>query len=69
MMSRKEQTEAINHRGLKWMFTKSSDQITRAIKKKAREDFIRENEDKSKRIDQIDWDTENNLRKIEVDVH
>ena len=51
------------------MFTKSSDQITRAIKKKAREDFIRENEDKSKRIDQIDWDTENNLRKIEVDVH
>ena len=61
MMSRKEQTVAINHRGLQWMFTKSSDQIARAIQQKAREDHIKENEDKGKRIDQIDWNTENNL--------
>ena len=51
------------------MFTKSSDQIARAIRKKAREDHIKENEDKGKRIDQIDWNTENKLMTFGIDIH
>ena len=42
------------------MFVKSADEITRATNKHAREEYVRENEDKSKRVEQIDWSTENN---------
>ena len=60
MMSRKEQTVAHGVTELKWMFVKSADEITRATNKHAREEYVRENEDKSKRVEQIDWSTENN---------
>ena len=49
MMSRKEQTVAHGLTELKWMHMQSADEIAREKHKKAREDHINENEDKSKR--------------------
>lgn len=58
---------AINHAGLKWMFSKSADEIARAKMKKARDEHVREAEleEKAKNGIQpeiaIDWSSENQL--------
>mmetsp|Transcript_4481 Transcript_4481/g.5968 ORF Transcript_4481/g.5968 Transcript_4481/m.5968 type:complete len:211 (+) Transcript_4481:337-969(+) len=71
MMSRKDQTVAITHAGLKWMFEKSADEITRAKLKKARDDHVREVEDRTKTgsvQEQIDWSSENTLSPFTFDI-
>ena len=68
MMSRKEQTVAHGLTEIKWMHVMSADEIAREKRNKFREDHINENEDKSKRQEQIDWSTENNLHPFTFDI-
>ena len=50
------------------MHVQSADEIAREKRNKFRQDHINENEDKSKRQEQIDWSTENNLHDFTFDV-
>ena len=50
------------------MHVQSADEITRQFINKYREDYTAENEDKSKRQEQIDWSTENNVQDFTFDI-
>ena len=50
------------------MHVQSADEIQRQFINKFREDYIVEHVDKSKRQEQIDWSTENNVQDFTFDI-
>lgn len=68
MMSREEQTVQQGLTELKWMFTKSADQIEREKLEKAKEVHTKAEADKRPSLEAIDWSTENKTSPFTFDI-